>query len=219
MLAESFRIVLGSLLLSVGKSDAFKILVVTSPKSGDGKTTVTSNLAMAIAEAGQSVLVIDADLRKPTMHKIFGLENENGLYDLLKSPALAEQNIESTIKESRIPNLSVLTAGEASGGSAAILYSVQWQQLLDSVRDQYQMILVDTPPLLLFPEARGWGRVADGVILVVRADQTRKDQAEAARDKLRNDSTPIIGTVLNGWAPVGGDKQYNAYSSYPNVFA
>jgi capsular exopolysaccharide synthesis family protein len=219
LIAEGFRSTLTSILFVGENGSRPRVLVFTSAHAADGKTTVVSNLAIATAEIRRKVLVIDADLRRPRMHDIFSLRNDRGLSDILREE-LSEENVAGLIQETGIPNLHVLTAGKATYAASHLLYSRNFGPLLARFKEEYDMVLVDTPPMLQMTDARVAGRLADGVVLVARAGDTTRDAMLAAKDRLEGDCIRILGTVLNDWDPKKshggyyGKYQENYYSKY-----
>ncbi|MDW8129033.1 MAG: polysaccharide biosynthesis tyrosine autokinase [Bryobacterales bacterium] len=215
-LAESFRATLTSILFSSRNGERPKVLVLTSAGAGEGKTTVASNLAAALAEAGQKVLLVDGDMRKPHLHEVFALPNAFGLSDYLRDrnaePAAVLPNL---VRETSVPNLAVVTAGPSTAAATNLLYSPQLPRLLEEVRKSFDMILIDTPPVLQIPDARVLGRVADAVILVVRAGRTTREAAQAVRQRLEEDGIPLLGVILNDWNPrAPGSGYYGYYRRY-----
>lgn len=225
LLAESFRLVLASLTMN-GRGKTPKVIVVTSPRPGDGKTTMISNLAGAIAETGRRVLLVDADLRRPRLHEVLGIENTKGFSDLVIEPSPEESwaGLDEMVQATQIPNVSLLSSGSlrlrGAGVSetlhGAIFHSPQMAKLLEHLAEKFDTVLIDTPPMLQFSEARLVGRCSDGVILVLRAGSTDRDSAMASRMRLFDDGIPVIGAVLNDWTPVAGedDAHYNNYYQY-----
>ncbi|MCL4841079.1 MAG: polysaccharide biosynthesis tyrosine autokinase [Bryobacteraceae bacterium] len=214
-LAESFRAALTSIMFSGNGSGPPRMIVVTSPNPSEGKTTVATNLAVAMAETGQKVLLIDGDTRRPRIHGIFEIENTAGLSDLLK-PDCGEWK--KLIHQTPVPNLWVLTAGPGVAAASNMLFSKRLLGALEWCRAEFDMVVIDTPPVLQIPDARLFGKVADGVVLVVRANSTTRDAAMACRMRLREDGTHLIGTVMNDWdpkdSPGGYYGYYGKYSSY-----
>jgi capsular exopolysaccharide synthesis family protein len=217
--AEGFRSTLTSIFFVGENGSRPRVLVFTSAHPSDGKTTVVSNLAIATAEIRRKVLVIDADLRRPRLHQIFELPNDRGLSDLLREE-LSEDNTAGLVQETRIPNLHVLPAGQPTHSASHLLYSRNFAPLLAKFKNEYDMILIDTPPMLQMTDARVAGRLADAVILVARSGQTTRDAILAAKDRLSEDSIRVLGTILNDWdpkkAPGGyyGQYKYNYYGKY-----
>ena len=213
MVAESFRSTLVSILFSGDNGSRPRVMVVTSSGPAEGKSTVVSNLSIAVAEVNQKVLLIDADLRKPRQHDIFGLKNDRGLSDLLRSkdPVAALQ--EGFIQESGVPNLYVLTSGSTTSTAASLMYSTRMPELLKKLRVEFETIFIDTPPMLQIPDARVLGRMADSVILVIRSGKTTRDAGLAARQRFSEDGTQILGTILNDWNPKRSSNRYYGYSN------
>ncbi len=211
--ADSFRAALTSILFSSQNGDCPRVLVVTSASPGEGKTTVTCNLAIALAEVNREVLLIDGDLRRPRLHDVFGLDNSTGLSDLLGDPHGPPVVSQST----GIRNLFVLPSGSSS--HTHLLYSPQLPELIRRAREEVDMVLIDSPPMLQMPDARVLGRCADAVILVVRAEQTTLEAAALARQRFSEDGTKVLGTILNNWNPkhtstYGYGKYYESYKRY-----
>jgi polysaccharide biosynthesis transport protein len=200
VLAESFRATLASILYSGEEGDRPQVIVLTSANPSDGKTTVASNLALALAEIGRRVLLIDGDLRKPRLHEIFHLSNEWGLSDLLvgKKPPCGR---EAMVIGTGYRKLYLLPAGSAAASIWDVLDSERMPEFLNRMRREFDTVIIDTPPMLVMPDARVLGRLADGVILVVRSNKTVRDMALSASQRLLEDGTRILGTVLNEWNP------------------
>jgi capsular exopolysaccharide synthesis family protein len=212
LIADSFRATLTSILYSGENGDRPRVIVITSANPGEGKTTVASNLALALAEISQSVLtqsvlLIDGDLRRPRLHEIFGVPNRWGLTDLLdgKTPP---NGCEGMVFKTGFRNLSLLPSGSTAINTAALLHSPRALELLNRMRGEFHTVIIDTPPVLHMPDARVLGRFSDGVVLVVRSAQTMRDAAVAANQRLAADGTRVIGTILNQWDP----RQTNHYS-------
>ncbi len=207
--SESFRATLASLLFTRGAADAPAAFVVTSPLPAEGKTTVVSNLGVALAEINRRVLLVDADLRGPQLHKIFGLENEQGLSSLLSDQdALDGPQLSALIRTTGVPNLHVLPSGPAVGAVASLLHAPRMEQILKRLCEQFDHVIVDAPPSLLFADARILARSTDGVVLVLRANRTSWPTAVAAAQRLQMDGVPVLGTVLNDWSPDAGTDAY-----------
>ncbi len=206
-IAEAFRSTLTSILFMGENGSRPRTLVFTSASPAEGKTTVVSNLAIATAEIRRKVLIIDADLRRPRMHDVFSLRNERGLSDIL-SEEYSDENVLGLIQETTTPGLHVLPAGPPTEAAAHLLYSPNLQALLDRLRDDYDMILIDTPPMLQMTDARVTGRLADAVVLVARVGKTTRDLLLAAKERFEEDNTRLLGTVLNDWDPKRSPNGY-----------
>lgn len=213
LVAEAFRAALTSILFVGENGSRPRVVVLTSANASDGKTTVTSNLAIAMAEVRSNVLVIDADLRRPRMHELFGISNERGLSDLLKEPILTDEAIAAAIQPTRIPGVSVLTSGAPTHTAANLLHSPSLSELLVKLKKQYDMVLIDTPPMLQMTDARLVGRLADAVVLVARAGQTTRDAILAAYQRFSEDRIRVLGTILNDWDPKRAPGGYYGYHS------
>lgn len=219
-LAESFRYALASLLAQQTERTRL-MLVVTSAGAGEGKTTLASNLAIATAETGRRVLLVDGDLRRGGLHKRLHLGEQRGFAELLLDSTPVDQvNLIEYIAPTPFEGLSLLSAGlERLEQVGAALFSQRVPALFARLRTEYDVILIDTPPILTLPDARLLARVADGVILVVRSGVTFRENATAAAQRLAADGIPILGTILNDWDPSQTphyDRYYYAdrYSGY-----
>jgi succinoglycan biosynthesis transport protein ExoP len=215
MVAEAFRTVLTSILFSGENGSRPRVLAITSPGPYEGKTTVTSNLAIALAEIGRKVLLIDADLRRPRIHEIFRLDNEVGLASLLREAAMDKATVDAAVRETAVPNLFALPSGPATSAAASLLFSPHMQELLKRFKGEFDTVLIDTPPTLQMPDARVIGRLADAVVLVTRANHTTRDAAVAARQRFSEDQTRVLGTILNDWDPrLAPNGYYGYYKGY-----
>jgi polysaccharide biosynthesis transport protein len=212
--AESFRATLTSILFAGGQGRRPRVLVVTSPNPGEGKTTVISNLAVSLAEINRRVLLIDADLRRPRVHQLFGMPNHFGLTDLLAAPEPIEQiPLKASSLESGVPGLYVLPSGSRTYNISSLLHSPRMGELLERALRVFDTVLIDTPPVKQIADARVLGRLSDGVVLVLRAGQTTRGTARAAADRFAEDGIRVLGTVLNSWDPdTNGSGYYDGYS-------
>jgi capsular exopolysaccharide synthesis family protein len=218
LIAECTRTTLTSILLPNQDGEGPQVVVLTSPCLGDGKTTVACNLSIAIAEIGRRVLLIDGDLRRPRLHKVFGVANEWGLCDVLRSDCpLDTIPMSHLVRDSEVLGLSLLPGGSCGITPTNLFYSRRMSSLLARVRREFDMILIDAPPMIHLADARVLGRLADGVILVVRAGQTTAESARFAIQRFGEDGTRVLGTVLNSWDPrASGRYGYGGYGSYKN---
>jgi len=213
--AEAFRALLTSILY-IGRKRLANILVVCSPGAGEGKTTLISNLALAFAETNRSVLVIDCDVRKPKLHNVFGIPNDSGLLDVLaeKDP-LESAGVFRRWTNTRFPGVCLLPCGKENESAPALLHSRRLHELLNLARMQFDVVLIDTPPMLHLADARIVGSLADGVVLVVRSGKTSRESVVSATRRLREDGIPVFGVVLNDWNPkAAGYYGYESYTDY-----
>lgn len=219
LMADSFRLVLTSITMLDRNGQRPTVILVTSPGPGEGKTTVLSNLAITMAEAGSRVLIVDADLRRPRLHQIFGVENQRGLSDLiLETSPMTVELVRQATQTTRVPGVSLLSSGSPASTMAIgrLFNSNRFPALLLHLRREFDAVLIDTPPMLQFSEARLLGRLTDGVILVVRSGATERESAMASSQRLLQDGIPVLGTVLNDWDPktMQGRYMYNRYYHY-----
>jgi capsular exopolysaccharide synthesis family protein len=182
-------------------------IVVTSSGPKEGKTTVATNLAVALAQTGQRVLLIDADMRRPSVHKALGAEQEPGLSEVTTGRA----QVESAMRESSVTGLWLLAAGAVPNNPAELLSSPQLKQLLERLGQQFAWIIIDSPPVMAVADASLIANVAGAVLFVVAAERTQTPVAINALDQLDAARARFIGAVLNQV-----DLQHNAffYSSY-----
>lgn len=212
LLSESFRAALTSILFTAGLNggprkqsqwEDSRVVVVTSIDMMEGKSTVLSNLGIALAETKRRALLIDADLRRPRLHEIFNICNDWGLTDLLQSSASAspmdEAPLETLARRTHIPDLWILPSGPGSAAISGLLHSVDLSAMMHRFRREFDLVLIDTPPMGLYPDARILGRASDGVVIVVRANKRSREELETAYITLVQDQIPLLGTILNDW--------------------
>jgi polysaccharide biosynthesis transport protein len=212
---ESCRAVVTSLLCG-SNGTMPRLLVVTSAGPGEGKTTVLANLGVMLAVIGRRVLLVDGDVRRHRLHELFGLHNDRGLSTLLQAEARVDGPLDAFVQRTCVPYLSLLASGPSSA-CANSLHSPHFSQLLRRLRQRYEFVLIDTPPVLQIPDARVIGQLADGVILVVRAGHTSREAAVAAHQRLVADGTRILGMILNDWDPKLSRHGY--YADYTREYA
>ncbi|KRF53055.1 capsular biosynthesis protein [Bacillus sp. Soil531] len=205
--AEQYRTIRTNIQFSNVDQD-IKTIVVTSSGAEEGKSTTTSNLATVYAQQGLKVLLIDADLRKPTGHYTFRLENHIGLTNVLTRQSTLAQ----AVQESEIPHLSVLTSGPIPPNPSELLASAQMAELLKEMREQFDMIIFDTPPILAVADAQILANQVDGTILVVSSGKTEKDAALKSKELLSNAQGKLLGVVLNNHK-VEEDNYYYYYGT------
>jgi polysaccharide biosynthesis transport protein len=215
MMADAYRSAITSILLSRVNGVSPRVILVTSPRPKAGKTTTVANLGISLAEIGRRVLLIDGDLRRPRLGKLFGLQFATGLSDALIDGGSGPITLDSVIRSSPVPGLSVLPGGSEPGNISKLLHSTYLDSLIETARSEYDFILIDSPPMMGMADARLLSRNADGVILISRAGETSPEQLGEARERLADDGTPVIGTILNGCDLRVEDPSYvNGYNSY-----
>ncbi|WP_176344449.1 polysaccharide biosynthesis tyrosine autokinase [Priestia aryabhattai] len=201
--AEQYRTIRTNIQFSNVDQD-IKTIVLTSSGAEEGKSTTSSNLATVYAQQGLNVLLIDADLRKPTGHYTFRLENHIGLTNVLTRQSTLAQ----AVQESEIPHLSVLTSGPIPPNPSELLASAQMAELLKEMKKQFDMIIFDTPPILAVADAQILANQVDGTILVVSSAKTEKDAALKSKELLSNAQGKLLGVVLNNRKVEEGNYYY-----------
>jgi capsular exopolysaccharide synthesis family protein len=210
--ADAFRGIAASVIFAA-ESQHSRVFVVTSASPGEGKTRVCAHLAAGFAAAGKRVLLIDGDLRRPRLHEMLQMPAAPGFSELLAAPRPPDLNeMHSAARATPQPQLYFLASGSPSEGSSNLLYSARLRDILTYARKNFDLVLIDSPPLLQIPDARVIGRAADSVLLVVRAGHTSRDTALAARQRLFEDGTPVIGVVMTDWNPKRSPGYYGAYA-------
>jgi capsular exopolysaccharide synthesis family protein len=187
------------------------VIMATSTSPDDGKSTTIANLAITFAASGASTVLVDGDLRRPHLHTIFGLPNEQGLttvvVDMARAAAGGAEPV-LPLQNTQVANLQVLTSGPVPPNPAEILSSQRMTELLEMLRGKADYVLIDTPPIIAVTDAAVLASRVDGVLLVVNAGKTKRELAIKARDMLKQVNANVIGVVLNN-AQV--DKSAYAY--------
>ncbi|MCA1031303.1 CpsD/CapB family tyrosine-protein kinase [Bacillus timonensis] len=173
--------------------EEMKSILITSAGPAEGKSTTTNNLAVVFAQQGKRVLLIDSDLRKPTAHYSFGVENHTGLTNVLTKQTSLEKAVYQTEQE----NLFLLTSGPIPPNPAEMLGSRAMDELLEQIYAEYDLVVFDTPPVLAVTDAQVLANKCDGVALVVRSGKTENDAALKAKELLMNAKAKLLGVVLN----------------------
>ncbi len=189
-------------------------ILVTSPSVGDGKSTVAANLALAFAQAGRRTVLVDADLRKPSIHQLFDLSNTFGLTNLIRSESI---NLAQVIRKVDEPNLRVLTSGPLPPNPAELLGSNRMRTIIDALKADSDLVVFDTPPSAAVTDAAVLASLIDGTILVVAAGATRRQLAHNVDESLTRVGGRVIGVVFNRLRSRGGDETYDAYARDPDA--
>lgn len=188
-----------------------QVIQVTSPNMADGKSTLAANLAVSIAQSGKKTIIIDADCRRPRIHKVFAVPHDTGLASVIAGQA----DLTSAIKPTAIPNLSVLPCGPRPANPAELLTSPRFKELLDIIRAQYDYVIVDTPPLLVVTDPCVVAPRVDGVVLAIRVTKNGRPFAERAKEILTSLGANCLGVVVNGLGGQAGGGRYGyGYDSY-----
>jgi len=212
---EAYRSIRTSLFFSA-PVECTKVVVITSGGPGDGKTTTAANLAVVIAQSGKRVLLIDADCRRPRVHDVFDLPNGVGLSSVLVGEATLSEAVQRPlgVDGKPVPALHVLTAGPTAPNPAELLGSAAMRELLDEVREQYDRVVIDTPPVLFVADASILGAMCDGVIMVVKSAKNTRAIARRAREQLEGVNARLLGGVLNDVHTARLGYYYSDYYHY-----
>ena len=190
--AEAFRALRTKLIFSDSSAE-MKTLLVTSAIEGEGKTTLSANLAVAYAQQGVRVLLVDADMRRPNLHRIFDVNRSPGLSTLLSGAAVPAQAIHRT----QVDNLWLLPAGAAPANPAEMLGAASVPAVLEFLAKEYEVVVIDSPPVLAAADASIVGAMAHGVLMVVRAGRAERDVVRAAYEQLTDVGATLVGAALN----------------------
>lgn len=201
-ISEQYRTIRTNLQFASVDSE-LKTILVTSSGPSEGKSMTVANLATVYAQTGKKVLLIDADLRKPTAHYTFRLDNLRGLSNIL----VGETRLEETTNQTSIDNLDVISSGPIPPNPSELLGSKMMQAFIQEASKLYDVILFDTPPILAVTDAQILANYVDGSILVIRSNQAEYEAAIKAKDALQHASAKILGTILN-------DREKKAANTY-----
>ena len=209
VVAEAYRTIRTAVFFGAPKGDA-KAILITSPASGDGKSTLASNLAIAMAQAGQKTLIIDADFRKPVQHKIFEVDDDKGLSSVLAG----RDTIEQAVRPGGCDGLDIMACGPEVPNPSELLNSDAFNETLKKLTERYDRVVVDSPPVGPVADAQILAAACDITLLVLRAEKSTRKQAQHARDSLLSVGSQLLGAVVNDVRQKRG--QYGYYSSYGN---
>jgi capsular exopolysaccharide synthesis family protein len=191
-------------MLSLAQNYQMKTLMVTSAEPGVGKSTLVTFMALAIAQTGRRVIVVDADLRNPRLHSLLGISRELGLSDVLADPT----QLGAALKETRINGVRALTAGASRGSPVQLFYLPSLPKVMQSITEQADVVLWDSPPILAAADAAVLGPAVDGVLLVTARDQTTFRQLDLAVKQLKQVGSSVLGLVYNRAKAGNGDYLY-----------
>ncbi|MCL4487772.1 MAG: CpsD/CapB family tyrosine-protein kinase [Chloroflexi bacterium] len=182
-------------------------MVVTSPEPEEGKSTTLANLAVTIAQAGSQVILVDCDLRRPSLHQIFDARAAPGFTDMMRDDALMQN---PPLQDTGIANLRLLTSGTIPPNPSELLASRRMSDLIVALQKHADMVLFDAPPVIAVTDAAVLASKVDAALLVVSAGKTKRDHAKKAKALLEKVNARLVGTVLNN---VKGDAGLNQYYS------
>lgn len=207
VIKEAYNTIRTSLLFTQ-KGENCPIFVVTSPDANNGKTINTINLAISFAQMGKRTLIIDSDMRNPTVHRMFNIPVTNGLSEIL---AGLTDNI--TVSKTNVENLSILSSGKIPPNPAELLASSRMDLLLSFVKGHYDCVFIDTPPINLVTDASAFAGKVTGYVMIVKAGNTDIPEVRSAVDALESIDAEVVGFILNDATP-DRKKYYSYYSKY-----
>ncbi|MFS0725655.1 CpsD/CapB family tyrosine-protein kinase [Paenibacillus sp. 1P07SE] len=187
--------------------DSMQVIMVTSAGPGEGKSTTIANLAVTYAQMDRSVVLVDADMRKPTEHHTFGVSNRFGLSSLLSQQCALEDVMQQTL----VPGLTVITAGPIPPNPAEMVASRRMSALIGELRNRYDIVLIDSPPLLAVTDAQIISTKCDGVLLVIDYGKVKRDIAIKAKANLDKVGARILGVVMNNVKRKSSEEYYYYY--------
>ncbi|NIK11804.1 CpsD/CapB family tyrosine-protein kinase [Alkalibacillus almallahensis] len=191
-ISEQFRTLRTNLQFSAVDQD-LKSLIVTSSHPAEGKSLTAANLAVTFAQQGKKVLLVDSDMRKPSTHFTFRINNTMGLSNVL----VGDFCLETVVQDSKVDNLDVLTCGPVPPNPAELIGSKAFAQLVEHAKKLYDMVIFDTPPVLAVTDSQVLSQYVDGVLLVVRSKVTDKNESVRAKNLLEQTHANMLGVVLN----------------------
>lgn len=206
-IAESYRKIATNIEFS-NVDNEIKTIMVTSAKQDEGKTTTICNLAMVMTELKKKILLIDLDLRKPAVHKVFKLSNKKGITDIL-----VNKDNYKTYLHNVYQSLDILTTGTTPANPAELINSKALKELLKEISQNYDYIFLDAPPVILVSDPITISTYSDAVIVAIEHGKTEKDLIKRAVESLKQVNANIIGAVLNN-IPVSKQSNYYYYRSY-----
>ncbi|WKA57744.1 CpsD/CapB family tyrosine-protein kinase [Planococcus shenhongbingii] len=211
LVSEQYRTLRTNINFSSPDRD-IRSIVVTSAAHSEGKSTTAANLAIVYAQEGKKVLLIDGDLRKPTMHYIFSIKNTVGL-----SSVLVRQNtLENVISTTEIENLDLITSGPLPPNPVELLGSKSLEALLKKLEESYDVLIIDTPPILAVADGQVLANRCEGAILVINSGETVKEDAIKAKELIMASNSRLIGAVLNNFKLPSTSYYGNYYESEEN---
>lgn len=206
-ISETYRTLRTNIQFTALDSDE-KTLLVTSAGKGEGKSTTIANLAVAIAETDKKILLIDCDMRRPTMHKVFKISNLKGVSNYLIGQVPLEEVVHSTM-----PFLDIIPSGTIPPNPSELLGSKKMKRFLDQMKKQYEYILIDAPPVMAVTDAQVLSTLSNGVILVVASGKAERELAKRSKELLESVGATIVGAVLT-CVDMNDRYQYGYYNYF-----
>ena len=214
-ISESYRSLRTNVSYASPMDKKIKSLLISSSQPGEGKSTTAANLAIAFAQLRKKTLLIDADLRKPVQHNVFGHPRGPGLSEYLIGEVT---DLDSIIHSTKMENLSIITAGGLPPNPSELLGSDRMSKLIDKLESEWDMVLFDSPPIVAVTDASMISGELDAIALVVKAGQTERSVVDRALDTIKNVKAPLIGVILNGASQESLGGKYAYYYSYYNYY-
>ena len=205
-ISEAFRGIRTALFFSC-QQNGVKVLQVTSPVPGDGKSTIAANIAVSIAQSGRRVCLVDCDFRRPRVAKIFGLAADTGFVQVIGGKV----EIRDAIQQTTVENLSALTCGRRPGNPAELLSSELFGDLISELRGLFDFVIIDTPPMLAVSDPANVASHVDGVLLAIRLRRNLRPIASRAAQMLHAINANMVGVVVNGIGVGGNSYGYGGY--------
>jgi capsular exopolysaccharide synthesis family protein len=208
--SEAFRALRTRIQFSRVNTESLKSILITSSAPQEGKTTIAVNLAGSFAQSKKKVLLIDCDLRKPSVHKLFEANRTPGLIDYL----IGNAKFDEVLTVSKLSNLNYITAGTIPPNPAEMLDSQEMRNFLKQMRGQYDLVILDSPPIIAVTDSEILTSMVDGTMLVVSSGNTEIEMMERSVELIRRENTQFLGTVLNNFSYKSGYGSYYKYYYY-----
>jgi succinoglycan biosynthesis transport protein ExoP len=210
--AEAYRILRTNIEFNRKSSDA-NTMTFVSGGAGEGKSTTLANLAFTFSQGGYNTLIVDADLRRPTQHRLFGLDNDRGLTDFLTS----DLDLEDVVQTTSLPGLFMLTSGHLPSDAVGVLNSQRMMDLIAQVKNRFDIVLFDSPPILGVSDASVLVRALDATVVVVQHRRFPRAMLQRVKQAVENAGGNILGVVLNN-VDVRHDQYYEYYTNYYHYY-
>ena len=211
VMAESYKFLRTNLQFAALGTQGFKTLLITSSSPEEGKTTTAANLAVSLASEGKSVILVDSDLRKPALHRVFDLPEHKGLTHLI----LGDATLDEVMSPTSIEGLRVISSGPVPPDATYVLGSPKMKEVVEEIKNSADIVIFDSPPILVVADPMLLGGLVDGVLMVVNSERTRQDTVKHSVENLRQAAPAFMGAVLNKVSTKGrGGYYYYYYSSY-----
>ena len=216
--AEAFRSVRTTICFTAS-GDTHRVLQITSPAAGDGKSTLAANLAVSLAQSGKKTILVESDFRRPNVHKLTGVSNTIGIVDVLRQ----QVELVDAIQTVDVDELSVLPCGKRPGNPSELLTRPEYEALLDVLRERFDYVVIDSPPVLVVSDASSVAPRVDAVIMCIRLSRHTRDMGRRTFEQMRDIGANVVGMVINGVEQSDaygyGAYNYSDYRSYANPYA